>query len=195
MASTQAENVVRDRLAYKFGITEEKAYLTGDGSGKPLGLFTASANGVSTGRDVTTSSATAFTGDDLINAKYAVKPAYLARPTAGWCLHRDAVKMARKLKDSNGQYLWQAGLQAGQPDRLLDLPVHMSEYAPNTFTTGLYVGLVGDFSQYTIAEVPTVMIQRLVEKYADTSEIGFLGRMFLDGAPVDENAFARLKTA
>lgn len=71
----------------------------------------------------------------------------------------------------------------------------MSEFAPNTFTTGLYVGLIGDLKKYWIAEVPNILIQRLNERYADTNEVGFLGRMFLDSSPVLEEAFARLKLA
>jgi HK97 family phage major capsid protein len=55
MLSKDAENEVTNELGYKFGVTEEKAFLTGDGSGKPLGVFTASASGISTARDVTAS--------------------------------------------------------------------------------------------------------------------------------------------
>jgi hypothetical protein len=60
------------RLAYKFGVTQEKAYLTGDGNQKPLGVFTASNDGISTGRDVSTgNTTTAITFDGLIEAKVA----------------------------------------------------------------------------------------------------------------------------
>ena len=71
----------------------------------------------------------------------------------------------------------------------------MSEYAPNTFTTGLYVGLLGDFSHYWIADALEMTVQRLVELYAGTNQTGFIGRLETDGAPVLEEAFARVKLA
>jgi len=194
VATIPAESIVADRLAYAFALTQEKAFLTGDGSGKPLGLFTASASGISTGRDVSTdNTTTAFTVNGLIETVYSVKAQY--RQGANWLLHRDAVKMARKLKDSNGQYLWQPSVAAGQPDTLLGYAVRESEYVPNTFTAGLYVGLFGNLSYYWIVDQLPYTVQRLTELYAATNQIGFIGRMSSDGAPVDENAFARVKLA
>jgi HK97 family phage major capsid protein len=201
MLAADAESIVRDELAYKFGITEEKAFLTGDGSSKPLGVFTASASGISTGRDVSTgNTSTAITADGLIEAKFSIKQDYLNSPSAGWIFHRTAVKNIRKLKvaSSGGndlEYLWQPGLTEGAPDRILDIPYYMSEYAPATFTTGLYVGLLGNFAYYRIAEVAALVIQRLVELYAATNEVGLIGRRWVDGAPILEEAFARVKLA
>ncbi len=189
-----AETLVGDRLAYKFGITWEKAALTGSGANQPLGVFTASANGISTGRDVSTgNTTTAITLDGLTEAKFKVKGQYW--PRSRWLFHRDAVKMVAKLKDANGQYLWRESTRAGEPDRILGMPVFMSEYAPNTFTTGLYVGIFGDFSNYWIADSLNFEVQRLVELYAEANQIGLIGRMESDGMPVMEEAFARVKLA
>lgn len=189
-----AESLVRDRLAYKFGITWEKAALTGSGASQPLGVFTASANGISTGRDVSTgNTTTAIKMDGLIEAKYAVKGQYW--PRSRWLFHRDAVKDIAKLKDGQGQYQWRESSRVGEPDRLLGMPVHVSEYAPNTFTTGLYVGIFGDFSQYWIADSLNFEVQRLNELYAETNQIGLIGRMESDGMPVLEEAFARVTLA
>lgn len=197
MLSTDAEKEVTSELAYKNALTQEKAFLTANGSSKPMGVFYASASGISTGRDVSTdNTTTAITADNLINVKYAVKQAYLADPKAGWIFHRDAVKMIRKLKNSgDGQYVWAAGLASGQPDKILDVPLYVSEHAPNTFTTGLYVGIIGNFRYYRIAELNTVFLQRLNELYAATGEVGFISRAWVDGAPVREEAFARVKLA
>ena len=71
----------------------------------------------------------------------------------------------------------------------------MSEYAPNTFTTGLYVGIVGDFSKYYIADALDMQLQRLTELYAESNKIGLIGRMETDGMPVLEEAFARVTLA
>lgn len=188
-----AEGMVTSRLAYKFGVSEEKAFMTGKGSNGPLGVFTADANGISTGRDVSTdNTTTAFTADGLYNAYYSLKQPYQASPSLAWIFHRDAVKMLAKLKDGEGRYLWQAALAAGG-DTLMGKRVVMSEYAPNTFTTGLYVGIVGDFSNYWIADADTFSIQRLVELYAETNQVGLIGRKETDGMPVLEEAFARVK--
>ena len=187
-----AEALVMDRLAYKFGVSWEKAALTGTGSGQPLGVFTASASGISTSRDVSAdNTSTAITFDGLINAKYSLKGNYW--PGARWLFHRDAVKQIAKLVDGNGQYAWRESTRAGEPDRLLGLPVYMSEYAPNTFTTGLYVGILGDFSYYWIADSIAFEVQRLVELYAETNQVGIIGRWESDGMPVLEEAFARVK--
>ena len=195
------DGLVNDRLAYKFGVAEEKGYLTGSGFLQPLGVFTASADGVPTTSDVACASTTAIAGDDLINVKYSLKPQYLTSPSTAWLFHRDAIKAIRKLKDTNGQYIWapgaigQASLAAGQPDTILDLPFYVSEYVPNTFTAGLYVGILGDWKLYWIADALDLTVQRLVELYARSNQIGFIGRKETDGMPVLAEAFARVKMA
>jgi len=189
-----SESLVRGRLVYKFGITEEKAYLTGSGAGQPLGIFTAHTDGIPTSRDVSTdNTTTAVTVDGLINAKYALKMQYWAR--ARWMAHRDFYKMVIKLKDGDGQYLWRESVRDGEPDRLLGLPAAMSEYAPSTFATGQYVGAVGDFSTYWIADSLSMSMQRLVELYAETNQVGIIGRLESDGQPTLPEAFARVKLA
>ena len=187
-----AEQLVRDRLGYKFSVTEEQAFLTGSGANQPLGVFTASNDGIPTSRDMSTdNSTTAITADGLINAKYNLKAQYMASPNLRWIFSRTAVRNIRKLKDGNGQYLWMAGL-AGTPDSILEVPYLMSEYAPSTFTTGLYVGIIGDFTHYWIAESLRMELQRLDELYAATNQVGFIGRMELDGMPVLAEAFTRV---
>lgn len=186
------ESLVLQRLGYKFAVTEEKAYMTGSGSQQPLGLFTASAMGISTGRDVATgNSATAISFDGLINAKYSLKAQYMRR--AEWLFHRDAIKQIAGLKDGQQRYLWEPSTQAGQPDMILGRPVNMSEFVPNTFTTGLYVGMFADFSFYWIADAMQMQVQRLAELYAETNQTGFIARRETDGMPVLEEAFARVK--
>lgn len=188
-----AEGVLRDRLAYKFAVTEEKGFLTGSGANQPLGVFTASAQGISTGRDVSTgNSSTAIAADGLIEAKYTLKAQYW--PRARWAFHRDAVKSIRKLKAGDGNYLM-GPLAVGIPPTILDIPFVVSEFVPNTFTTGLYVGILGDFSFYWIAESLDFSVQRLVELYATTNQTGFIGRQEVDGMPVLEEAFVRVTLA
>lgn len=191
----RAEDIVQERMAYKFAVTQEKAFMTGDGNKKPLGLFTASAMGISTARDVTvgdiSDDAQDINADGLIDMKYTLKAGYMSR--ARWLFHRDTVKRIRKLKDAEGVYIWRPGLATDRPDTILDLPFGMSEFAPNTYTDGQYVALLGDFSKYWIADALNMEVQRLVELYAETNQVGFIGRLETDGMPVLEEAFVRGK--
>lgn len=188
------EGLLIQRLGYKFSVTEEQAFLTGSGAGRPLGVFTASDDGIPTSRDKTCASQTTFTADELIDTLYLLKGAYQRNAT--WLFHRDALKIIRKLKDGQGQYLWQPGLPGGQPATILDRPLVMSEYAPNTFTTGLYAGMVGDFKAgYWIADSLEMEVQRLVELGALRNQTILIARKETDGAPVLGEAFARLKLA
>lgn len=190
-----AEDIVRDRMGYKFAVTQEKAYMTGDGNEKPLGVFTASAQGITTGRDVTLGAAgaiplTTATADQLIDMKYTLKAAYWRR--AQWLFHRDLIRTIRKLKDTQGLYVWKAGLSDG-PDTILELPFMASEFAPNTIAANQYVGMLADWSFYWIVDSLAMEVQRLVELYAEQNQVGFIGRLETDGMPVLEEAFVRAK--
>jgi HK97 family phage major capsid protein len=99
------------------------------------------------------------------------------------------------VKDGQGQYLWSQSVREGEPDRILGMPMVVSEFVPNTFTTGKYVGLFGDFSHYWIVDALSMQMQRLNELYAETNQVGFIGRLETDGAPVLEEAFVRVKLA
>lgn len=193
VSAMDVESLVTSRLAYKHSVTAEYAYLLGSGSNQPMGVFTAATTGfgISTSRDISTgNSATAFTTDGLMEALYSLKGQY--HPKATWIFHRDAIKRLRKLKDGEGQYIWNPDIKGGQPDSVLGRPYKMSEYCPNTFTTGKYVGIIGDFSHYWIADALSMRLQRLNELYAATNQVGFISRMESDGMPVLEEAFARV---
>lgn len=186
--------IVREEIARDTGELEERAFLTGSGSQQPLGVFTASADGISTGRDIATgNTTTAITFDGLISAVYGLKQKYRAK--AQWMFHRNAMSAIRKLKDSQGQYLWQPSQQAGQPDRLLNLPVTESEWVPSTFTTGLYVGILADWTNYWIVDSLALDIQMLKETNARTNQVEFIARRKVDGAPTIEEAFVRVTLA
>jgi len=188
------EGLIKARMANKFAAAQENAFMTGTGDGQPLGIFVASSNGVSTDRDAGASNndATALTAEGLIDALYNLKPQYLKNST--WLFHRDGMKQIRKLKDStSGQFIWQPGLASDKQPSILDRPYIISEYCPNTFTASEYVGMIADFSYYWIADALDMRIQRLVELYAATNQVGFIGRLETDAQPVLEEAFSRCK--
>ena len=186
------ESLVEARLRYKMGVVRENAFLNGNGAGQPLGIFTASNDGVDTGRDFDTgNTSTSITTDGLIEAQHGLAAGYRGR--AIWVFHDDAVKQIRKLKDGEGRYIWQPGIVSGAPDVIFNRPVYTSAYAPNTFTTNLYVGAFFVPEFYWIAEDVQFTIQRLDELYAATNQVGYIVRSEVDGMPVLAAAFARVK--
>jgi len=188
------EQIVTEQLNFKFSAVEENSYMTGDGSNEPLGIFTASDSGISTSRDIATgNTSTSLKSDGLIECYHNVREAY--RKNASWVMSDSTLKMVRKLKDGEGQYLWAPGLTDGKPDTILGRKYFISEYAPAVFTTGEYVAVFGDFSFFWIADALKMEIQRLVELYAENNQIGFIGRLESDGMPVLEEAFSRMKLA
>jgi HK97 family phage major capsid protein len=193
-SALNVDQVVRDQLAYKCAITEENCFLNGTGTGQPLGVFTNSPLGISSTYDVSTgNTGTAITADGLIEAKYGLRPVYW--PRAKWIFHQSAIKNIRKLRGNDGDFLWKAGLSNDRGDTLLDCPVLVSEFAPSTFTTGLYVGILGVFDYYYIADALDVTIQVLTELYAATNQNGYIIRKETDGMPVLGEAFIRVTLA
>lgn len=190
--SPMAEALVLDRMAYKMGVTHEAAFTTGTGANQPLGVFTASNSGISTGRDVTTT-ATGHEADKFLEAVGTLRAPYLTN--ARWLLHRLQLRRIRQLKDGEGNYLLQVGLAAGVPNTIVGYPYVLSEYAPSTATSGDYVAVLGDFSNYWIADCLQIEIQRVDQLYASTNQDGFFIRAETDGMPVLEEAFARIKLA
>ena len=95
----------------------------------------------------------------------------------------------------SGNYLWQQGL-GGAPNTILDKPYYLSMYAPSTFTSGLYMYVLGCFGEgYWIAENIRTRIDVLTELYAATNQYGYVSRVRVDGMPVMEKAFVRGKLA
>lgn len=184
------DTLAKDKIAEKLTSAFENGILNGTGSNQPLGVFTASADGIPTSRDVETGES-AISADDLINMKMSLRPEY--RGKAVWVMSTELLKDVMKLKASDGRYLWQPAIAQGEPSTILGLPVIESEYAPSAKTAGSYVAVLGDFSHYWFAYWKGIDITVLNEKYAGTNQIGFLGHTLADGQPTLPAAFARLK--
>lgn len=191
------ESVVQRELAWQLANLENQAFMTGNGSQKPLGVFVDSAQGIPGTRDVVTGNATQITDTGIISCMYNVKGSYMA--TGVWVMHRKVAAAIRKIKDNQGDYLWRdggIGLNGTQPNTLLGRPVYMDEAAPSTFSDGNYALIFGDFARgYHIVTALNLEMQRLNELYAETSKVGFIARHRVDGAPVLAEAFSRLKFA
>ena len=127
---------------------------------------------------MTAASATAVTADELMDLYYSLKSPY--RKKSMWVLNDSTIKAIRKLKDNNGQYLWQPSLTAGTPDMILGRPIKTSAYMP-AMAAGAKTIAFGDFSYYWIADRQGRSFKRLNELFAATGQVGFLASQRVDG--------------
>lgn len=169
------EKYIAKEFARRIGNKEEESFFIGDGTGKPTGIFNATG-GATLG--VTAASATAITLDEIMDLFYSLKSPY--RKNAIFTMNDATVKAIRKLKDGNGQYIWQPSITAGQPDTILNKTVKTSAYVP-TLAAGAKSIAFGDFSYYWIADRQGRSFQRLNELYAATGQVGFKATQRVDG--------------
>lgn len=169
------EAYLAQEFARAFGVAEEQAFCVGTGTGQPTGIFLPTGGGTI---GVTASSASSITVDNVIDLVYALKSPY--RRNAVFLMKDVTVSALRKLKDSNGVYLWQPSVQQGQPDRLLGYPIYTSPYVPGVEASALPIAF-GDFSNYWIADRMGRSVQRLNELYAGNGQVGFLATERVDG--------------
>ena len=116
--------------------------------------------------------------DEVIDLFYSVKAPY--RKNAVWVLNDATVRAIRKLKDSNGQYLWQPALHEGDHETLLGKKILTSPYMPE-IGAGQKVVMFGDLSFYWIGDRQGITFKRLHERYADMGQVGFLASKRVDG--------------
>ncbi len=168
------EQYISKEFGRRIGTKEEEAFFIGDGQGKPIGLFNATG-GAETG---VTAASTSITFDDIMDLYYSLRAPY--RNKATWLLNDSTVKAIRKLKDSNGNYIWQPSVREGEPDRILNRPYRTSIYVPE-LAEGKRVMAFGDYSYYWIADRQGRSFKRLNELYAATGQVGFLACERVDG--------------
>jgi HK97 family phage major capsid protein len=185
-AAFDLESYIRDEFGSRIGVLQNTAYVVGDGSGKPTGVTTQASAGV------TAAGAAAITADEWIDLFHSLAPQY--RRNARFVTNDSSVKLARKLKDTTNQYLWQPGLQAGEPDMLLGKPIVVDPDMPAA-TTGLVSALFGDFSYYIIRDVDGIYFQRLNELYAENGQVGFRAYHRTDGKLLNTAAVKKLTQA
>ena len=180
------EAYISKEFGRRIGAKEEEAFFIGDGIGKPTGIFNATG-GASDG--VTTNGAN-ITFDDVMDLFYSLKSPY--RKKAVWVLNDSTVKALRKLKDGNGNYIWQPSVQAGVPDMILNRPYYTSSFVPE-LGAGAKAMAFGDFSYYWIADRQGRSFKRLNELYATTGQVGFLASQRVDGKLILPEAVKTLK--
>ena len=169
------ERYVSDQFGRRIGDAEETAFLTGNGSSKPTGILH-STGGAELG--VTAAATAAITADELLDLVYSLKAPY--RKNAVFVMNDSTIKLIRKLKDGDGQYLWKPSIVEGAPDMILGHRIVSSEFMPAA-TAGSKAVAFGDFSYYWIADRQGRTFKRLNELYATTGQVGFLASQRLDG--------------
>lgn len=165
------ESYIAAEFARRVGTKEEEAFIAGDGKNKPTGVFTTASAAVTT-------AGAAITFDDVMDLYHSLRNVY--RNKAVWILNDTTIKALRKLKDNNGNYIWQPSVQLGQPDLILNRPYYTSVFAPD-IAAGKKVITFGDFSYYWIADRQGRSFKRLNELYAPNGQIGFLASERVDG--------------
>jgi len=166
------ESYLSSEFARRIGNTEEDAFINGNGTNKPTGLITGASAGV------TTAAATAITLDEIIDLYHSLKTPY--RKNASFIMNDATIKVIRKMKDENGQYLWQPSVRDGEPDTLLGRPLYASSYMPTIAASKVPI-IFGDYSYYWIADRQGRVFKRLNELYAGNDQTGFLATQRVDG--------------
>ena len=161
------ESYILTQFGRALANAEEDAFLNGDGTNKPLGLF------AETGGGTVSKTVAAVGADDVIDLIYSLGRPY--RKSASFIMNDKTIAGLRLLKDNNGQYLWQPSYQLGEPDRLLGYNIHTSAYAPTDKIA------FGDYSYYNIGDRGTRSFAELRELFAGNGMVGFVAKERVDG--------------
>jgi HK97 family phage major capsid protein len=166
------------KLGERIGRIQNTHMTTGTGAGQPQGVVTGATSGVAGATGTTTT----IPADNLFDLFHSVDIAY--RPNARWMMSDTTALALRKVKDGNGQYLWQPGLQMSAPDMLLGKPVVINNDMAVPAASAKSI-LFGDFSTYYIREVRALQVVRLEELYAANGQNGYMLFARLDAGLVD----------
>lgn len=169
------EEMVGQMLGERLGRKQNTDYTTGGGGGNsPQGCVTGAAAGV------TAASATATTWDEIIDLEHSVDPSRRSLPSVGYMLHDSILKAYRKLKDGNGQPIWQVGWNSGAPDTLNKRPYWINQAMASAMVSGAKTLLFGQMDMIKVRQVGTVVIQRLKERRAEYDQDAFIAYAYGD---------------
>ena len=189
------ESYIIDQFGKALSNAEEDAFLNGDGSHKPLGLFVKVVDSTTGAMKNSTYSTEVSTKtgnipdiktDDILSLIYSLKRPY--RKNASFIMNDKTLAAIRKLKDGNQAYIWQPSYQAGEPDRICGYAVHTSAFCPEMPTAQPTKaqgdkGFIafGDYSYYNIGDRGTRSIQELRELFAGNGMIAYVMKERVDG--------------
>lgn len=183
------EALLTDLFAERLGRLANTVLTTGDGTNKPNGIVTASSLGK------TAAATGAITSDELIDLVHSVDPAYRASPKCRFMFNDTTLASIRKLKDGQGNYLWQMGdVRSGEPSLILG-----HQYSVNQAMASIGVSakpvLFGDFSKYVVRKVNGFSLMTLRERYAEHFQVGMVAFKRFDGELLNTAAVKHLVNA
>lgn len=170
-ATFDIEGYFIKRLSKSFGGAEDKAFITGSGENEPLGFLDTAE---------TAFEAETLSFDDVVKLYFSVDTSY--RKNAVWLMNDKTALMLRKLKDENGNHLWN-----NQDNTIFGKPVMISDYMPDV-ELGAKPIAFGDFSYYWIVKRSPVSVKPLNELFALNGQSGYLGIEFIDGKLIRNDA-------
>ncbi len=174
-----------NHIARRFGQIEAAAFVNGNG--------TTQAEGVLTSTDVQDTEVAAIDADALIDQFYSIATAYSANGT--FLMNRRTMALVRKLKDSDGAYIWQGGIAAGQPATLLGRPVLEAVDMPDPIAGNTPI-IFGDFAEgYAVADRVGFEIIRDELTGASTGLVKFVARRRVGGRVIQGEALSKLSLA
>lgn len=165
---------------------EEAAFTVGSGIGEPQGFLVGGQLGK------TAAGASAITLDEVLDLEYSVRAPY--RPEARFMMNSKTELALRKLKDTQGQYLWQPSLQVGAPNMFDGKPIAINEEMPDIGTGNKPIAF-GNFRYLNIADRAGLEIKRLDELYAENGLIGWRVSKRVDSKVVQPEAIKYLQNA
>lgn len=170
---------INEEVARAYAIDEDEQFLIGDGIAKPEGMLPDSANPDTRLTEADSGSNSNVTWDGLIDCQYALPQQYWAE--AVWMMNRSTAKNVRKLKNAEGDYLWEPSQQAGQPPMLSGYPVWMSEALPD-IAQNAYPIIYGNVREgYQIADRVGMSVVRDDITKAEEDMVKFIFRRRLGG--------------
>lgn len=178
------EQLLGDLLGERLGRLANTALTTGTGSSQPQGVVVGSTLGK------TAAGAAAITGDELIDLVHSVNPAYRTSPKSRFMFNDLTLAVIRKLKDGQGNYLWQMGdVTKGEPGSLLGYRYSVNQ-AMASVETGQKSVLFGDFSKFYVRKVGAPVLGVMRERF--WPNLGIAGLIRFDGRLADTAAVKHL---
>lgn len=197
-AEINLETWLASEVDREFALQEGVAFLSGDGTNKPTGLLTYIEGGVNASKHpwgavkvVNSGQASAITADSILDLIYEMPSVYAAG--AGFVLNRNTLRVLRKLKDGQGNYLWQPSFVAGQPSTLAGYSVTELAGMPDVAANSTPI-MFGDFKQgYMILDRIGVRVLR--DPYTNKPHISFYTTKRVGGGLLNPDCLKALKVA
>lgn len=181
------EALLGSLIGERLGRIANRQLTVGTGSSAPNGIVTASSLGI------TAAAAAALTADELIDLEHSVDPAYRQAPGVGFMFNDTTLKAIRKLKDGDGNYLWNKGdFQAGVPATINGRRFHINQDMESLAAAKKAV-IFGDLKKYWVRKVGSPVIGVLRERF--WPQVGIAGLIRFDGELVQTAAVKHLITS